>query len=52
MRQKGEDECCELGVKDPCITCEFCAFCHGKWRHGISQNIDSEVVSENATLTA
>ena len=27
------DECCEIGVKGSCTTCDFSSFCNGKWNH-------------------
>jgi hypothetical protein len=32
------ENCCDLGVKGSCVTCDYCTFCNGKWSHGTSKN--------------
>jgi hypothetical protein len=37
MKQAEVDDCCELGVKGSCVTCDFRAYCKGKWSHRTGQ---------------
>ena len=31
---------CDLGVKEPCIACEFTFCCNGKWRHPANEEAE------------
>lgn len=33
------NDCCDLGVKGSCVTCDYSTFCNGKWSHGTEQTI-------------
>jgi hypothetical protein len=33
MKAQEIDDCCDLGVKDSCVTCDYSMFCNGKWSH-------------------
>jgi len=33
-----DDDCCDLGVKGPCVACDFSIFCKGKWSHETGRN--------------
>jgi len=36
------DSCCEFGVKDECISCEFNHFCNEKWSQGTPEGATFE----------
>jgi hypothetical protein len=38
MTKDEAKECCELGVKGSCITCDYSTFCNGKWSQGEGQS--------------
>ena len=33
MEQPQIDDCCDIGVKGTCLTCDYIVFCSGKWSH-------------------
>lgn len=43
MNQIEVEDCCDLGVKGSCITCDYSTYCNGKWSHSKSQTVQLQL---------
>jgi len=48
MKQVEVDDRCELGVKGPCVTCDYRTYCNGKWSHRTGKGASAGATLKNS----